>query len=139
MDEAAIHREASSVLTEIPRYGPEVATPVAPARVHVPAINVALFLITLLTTTMAGGYAAGATFSILHPLASIHALVLGLSFSIPLMSILLAHEMGHTSPAGAAASIQACLTSCPRHFLPSSSPEPSARSSGCERCRARGA
>ncbi len=95
MDEVAANREAPGVLTEIPRYGPEVSRTVAPVRSGVPAINVALFLVTLLTTTMAGAYSAGAELSIFHPITSLAALSLGFSFSIPLMAILLAHEMGH--------------------------------------------
>ncbi|MGH7879201.1 MAG: site-2 protease family protein, partial [Candidatus Binataceae bacterium] len=48
-----------------------------------------------LTTTMAGASQADATFSLAHPIATFSALGAGLSFSIPLMAILLAHEMGH--------------------------------------------
>lgn len=94
MDEIA-EREAPGVLTEIPRYGPEHARSVTLERTQVPAINLALFFLTLLTTTMAGAYAAGAELSLRHPIASLAALSSGLSFSIPLMAILLAHEMGH--------------------------------------------
>jgi len=53
-----------------------------------PILNVALFLTTLLTTTVQGAitqHAGGGIF----PLAD------GLSFSIPLMAILFCHEMGH--------------------------------------------
>ncbi len=95
MDELAANREASGVLTEIPRYGPEISRPVAPARANVPALNLVLFVLTLLTTTMAGAYSSGAELSLFHPIASLAALSTGLSFSIPLMAILLAHEMGH--------------------------------------------
>jgi membrane-associated protease RseP (regulator of RpoE activity) len=95
MDELAAHREAPGVLTEIPRYGPDVSAAVAPERTRIPAINAALFFLTLLTTTMAGAYSAGAELSLFHPIASLAALSTGLSFSLPLMAILLAHEMGH--------------------------------------------
>ena len=94
MDEAAAN-QGSSVLTEIPRYGPEVAKPMTPGRLRIPALNLALFALTLLTTTMAGAYSAGADLSLLHPINSLAGLSAGLSFSIPLMAILLAHEMGH--------------------------------------------
>ena len=62
---------------------------------RVPTLNLVLFFLTLLTTTMAGAYSAGAELSFLHPFASVKGLVMGLSFSIPLMAILLSHEMGH--------------------------------------------
>jgi membrane-associated protease RseP (regulator of RpoE activity) len=44
---------------------------------------------------MAGAYMAGADLSLLRPISSFAALAGGLSFSIPLMLILLAHELGH--------------------------------------------
>ncbi len=53
-----------------------------------PLLNLALFLLTLLSTT-----AQGALMS--HDMASVFPLVDGLSFSFPLMAILLCHEMGH--------------------------------------------
>ncbi len=53
-----------------------------------PILNVALFLTTLLTTTIQGAVMQHGTSSI-FPLSD------GLSFSIPLMAILLCHEMGH--------------------------------------------
>jgi Zn-dependent protease len=53
-----------------------------------PILNVALFLATLLTTTIQGAVMQHGTSSI-FPLGD------GLSFSIPLMTILLCHEMGH--------------------------------------------
>jgi membrane-associated protease RseP (regulator of RpoE activity) len=53
-------------------------------------IHVVLFLLTLLTTTMAGSFQAG-----LNPLTDPRLLVHGLPFSATLMAILLVHEMGH--------------------------------------------
>jgi membrane-associated protease RseP (regulator of RpoE activity) len=53
-----------------------------------PVLHVALFLTTLFTTTVRGAYLA-------HGEASMFPLADGLSFSIPLMAILLCHEMGH--------------------------------------------
>ena len=65
---------------------------------RIPATNIVLFLLTLLTTTMAGADAAGAPVTYALPLhANLLNLTNGLSFSIPLMLILLAHEMGHYS------------------------------------------
>lgn len=95
-ESAAPSEGSSAVLTDIPRYSPQTA-PVQPpeARRGIPVLNSVLFLLTLLTTTMAGAYMAGAAFSIFNPIASAVALASGLSFSIPLMAILLAHEMGH--------------------------------------------
>jgi len=53
-----------------------------------PFLNVALFLATLLTTTMQGALER-------HGYASMFPLQDGLAFSVPLMAILLCHEMGH--------------------------------------------
>lgn len=87
---------APTVLSEIPRY-PTDHEPYtqAAAPVNIPRLNAVLFLLTLLTTTMAGAYMAGADLSLLRPITSLTALASGLSFSIPLMLILLAHELGH--------------------------------------------
>jgi membrane-associated protease RseP (regulator of RpoE activity) len=52
-------------------------------------------LLTLLTTTTAGAYMNGEEVSFAHPFLAVAALRSGLSFSIPLMMILFAHEMGH--------------------------------------------
>jgi len=96
MDEAVTHKDAPTVLTDIPRY----AAAVGPAartldRPRIPPLNVALFLMTLLTTTTAGAYMNGEEVSFAHPFLALAALRSGLSFSIPLMMILFAHEMGH--------------------------------------------
>lgn len=85
--------ESSAVLTDLPRYAPVAEPASAPERI--PPLNAALFLLTLLTTTMAGAYATGADLSLAHPLLSLAALASGLLFSVPLMLILLCHEMGH--------------------------------------------
>ena len=53
-----------------------------------PLLNIVLFLTTLLTTTVQGAYMQ-------HGSSSMFPLGDGLSFSIPLMAILLCHEMGH--------------------------------------------
>ncbi|HVA81307.1 MAG TPA: site-2 protease family protein [Candidatus Binataceae bacterium] len=103
MDEAAAHNHAPSVLTEIPRYGAELAPASSPGGgamrailpEGIPRLNLALFALTLLTTTMAGAYMAGLDLSARHPIASVLGITTGLSFSLPLMAILLAHEMGH--------------------------------------------
>jgi membrane-associated protease RseP (regulator of RpoE activity) len=96
MDEIVTHKDAPTVLTEIPRY----SAPAEPAvraldRPRVPPLNLALLLLTFLTTTTAGAYMNGEDISFLHPLLAIAALRSGLSFSIPLLMILFAHEMGH--------------------------------------------
>ncbi|HVA76650.1 MAG TPA: site-2 protease family protein [Candidatus Binataceae bacterium] len=103
MDDATAHRDAPGVLTDIPRYAAEVAPAIGPGpRVShallpegIPPLNLVLFALTLLSTTMAGAYMTGADLSPRHPLGSIVGLASGLSFSLPLMAILLAHEMGH--------------------------------------------
>ncbi len=96
MDEIITHKDTPTVLTEIPRY----SAPAEPAdraldAPRIPPLNVALFLLTLLTTTTAGAYMNGEDVSFLHPFHAVVALRSGLSFSIPLMMILFAHEMGH--------------------------------------------
>ena len=53
-----------------------------------PILNIVLFLTTLLTTTIQGAIMQ-------HGSSSIFPLTDGLSFAIPLMAILLCHEMGH--------------------------------------------
>ncbi len=97
MDNIGMRSEGSpAVLTNLPRYSPPtMPTERAPQRGGIPPLNTALFFLTLLTTTMAGAYAAGAELSLWTPFKSLVALASGLSFSIPLMLILLCHEMGH--------------------------------------------
>jgi membrane-associated protease RseP (regulator of RpoE activity) len=96
MDEIVTHKDTPTVLTEIPRYSAP-AEPAAPAleRPRIPPLNIALLLLTFLTTTTAGAYMNGEEVSFFHPLLAIAALRSGLTFSIPLMMILFAHEMGH--------------------------------------------
>ncbi len=53
-------------------------------------VNFLLFLLTLLTTTAAGAWQAG-----VNPFEGISYFLKGTPFSLTLMSILLAHEMGH--------------------------------------------
>ena len=96
MDEIVTHKDTPTVLTEIPRY----TAPAEPAAraldaPRIPPLNVALLLLTLLTTTTAGAYMNGEDISFWHPFLAIASLRSGLSFSIPLMMILFAHEMGH--------------------------------------------
>jgi membrane-associated protease RseP (regulator of RpoE activity) len=83
------------VLTEIPRFTPEQRTQARSDETElwkpIPPLNLVLFLLTLLTTTMAGAYLAGAE----HPLSSLRELSRGLPFSLALMMILLCHELGH--------------------------------------------
>jgi membrane-associated protease RseP (regulator of RpoE activity) len=99
MDDFRLNSDASPVLTDIPRF----EGPVEPAHVYrrpsvsppkIPVLNLALFAFTFLTTTMAGADMAGAPVILAIP-ASLPNLAAGLSFSIPLMLILLSHEMGH--------------------------------------------
>src|SRR5580700_1303585 len=100
MDDSTAHDE-SQVLTDIPRvtpasvYEPEVIGSPRTRPSGVTRLHVWLFLLTLLTTTMAGADMAGAYVSLAHPFATFGNLFAGLSFSIPLMLILFAHEMGH--------------------------------------------
>lgn len=59
-------------------------------RPRAPRIHLILFATTLFTTTLAGSLQRGA-----NPLSSPSELLLGLPFAVPLMLILLSHEMGH--------------------------------------------
>jgi membrane-associated protease RseP (regulator of RpoE activity) len=97
MEEIAAHKDSSTVLTDIPRYSAEPIRPewALGAGAHIPATNLLLFFLTILTTTTAGAYMAGEDLSVLHPIAAVVSMRAGLSFSMPLMAILLAHEMGH--------------------------------------------
>jgi membrane-associated protease RseP (regulator of RpoE activity) len=86
--------DISPVVTEIPRYVPPPPTYQAELEVveqRRSTTNVFLFALTLLTTTMAGAYMSGVD----HPLLRPSGLLQGLSFSVPLMAILLCHELGH--------------------------------------------
>jgi len=99
MEESSAYKEVSPVLSDFPRFEGPVepidAWRPAPQPWSVPRLNAVLFLLTLLTTTMAGADSAGAFVTLRAPLQSLINLRAGLSFSIPLMAILLAHEMGH--------------------------------------------
>jgi membrane-associated protease RseP (regulator of RpoE activity) len=99
MEDLNVPPEISPILTDLPRFeaAPEAARyyPLRSPRFHIPTLNWLLFLLTLLTTTMAGAVQAGAPFSLARPFETFMNLSGGLSFSIPLMAILLAHEMGH--------------------------------------------
>ncbi len=66
MDEIITHKDTPTVLTEIPRY----TAPAEPAAraldaPRIPPLNVALLLLTLLTTTTAGAYMNGEDISLL--------------------------------------------------------------------------
>lgn len=96
MEEFAAHTAAPNVLTDIPRHSaPTDVSSGHEERPAIPRMNLVLFWLTMLTTTMIGGSMAGGDYSLIHPLHDIATLASGLSFSIPLMAILLAHEMGH--------------------------------------------
>jgi membrane-associated protease RseP (regulator of RpoE activity) len=58
------------------------------------AIQITLFILTFFTTLVAGTYLSGG-----NPLRSPTDLALGLMFSVPLLSILTIHEMGHYTAA----------------------------------------
>lgn len=97
MDEQRLHKDAPAVLTDIPRYSaaPASAGAFAVAPHQIPRVNLVLFALTLLTTTMAGAYMAGATLALGEPFKAMVELTKGLTFSLPLLAILLSHEMGH--------------------------------------------
>lgn len=68
--------------------------PALRARRTSPIVNAVLFVLTLITTTMAGALHAGA-----DPFLDPWSLPAGLTFSVPLMLILLSHEFGHYAAA----------------------------------------
>jgi membrane-associated protease RseP (regulator of RpoE activity) len=70
-------------------YHSTPSTDVLPTR-KVPVLHIALFLTTLVTTSMAGAFQQGA-----NPIADPTTMLRGLPFAATLMSILLFHEMGH--------------------------------------------
>lgn len=98
MESTTARREIAPVVTEIPRFNgaatppPTLRPTSAPRRIR--PLNVVLFVLTLFTTTMTGALLNGADVSPAQP-ATLVNLVAGLSFSLPLMCILFAHEMGH--------------------------------------------
>jgi len=55
-----------------------------------PLVNIVLFAATFVTTSMAGALQAGA-----NPFADFGSIRAGFSFSVPLLTILLVHELGH--------------------------------------------
>lgn len=84
------------ILSTIPRYVPPPRTgpltyPAPQAAAGIPPANLILFFLTLWTTSAAGAMMAGAN----HPFLNPFSLAKGFSFSLPLMAILLSHEMGH--------------------------------------------
>ena len=90
-------------------YAPSPPPPIGvPARPRIPRIHLILFCTTLFTTTLAGSLQRGA-----DPLADPWTLLLGLPFAVPLMLILLSHEMGHY----VLARIHGVWTSLP-YFIP---------------------
>jgi Zn-dependent protease len=118
MEEFAAQKNAPAVMTEIPRYSTTTESgDLVAGQVRIPRLHLVLFFLTLLTTTMAGAIMAGEDFLLAHPVSLLLGLMLhpfstialilghpistiaslssGLSFSLPLMAILLAHEMGH--------------------------------------------
>ena len=90
---------ANPILTELPRFEAPHESTIAygqPARTpwKIPRLNLVLLLITLFTTTMGGADSSGGLW-ILQPLSTLANFPWGFLFSVPLMTILLAHEMGH--------------------------------------------
>jgi membrane-associated protease RseP (regulator of RpoE activity) len=62
----------------------------ASRRRRIPLIHLVLFVMTFITTSMAGAFEAGA-----NPLADFGSIRAGFPFSVTLLSILLVHELGH--------------------------------------------
>ncbi|MBC8132829.1 MAG: site-2 protease family protein, partial [Deltaproteobacteria bacterium] len=108
-DEAHTHDDHSNVgLTE----------PSSPGRTRSTIVPVALFLLTFLTTTASGAIqqhpaADFPWWQLLFPVAAIRPISDGLTYSVPLMLILLCHEFGHYFVARAHR-VQASLP----HFIP---------------------
>jgi membrane-associated protease RseP (regulator of RpoE activity) len=79
-----------------PAYAPPVPLPRWEARAverprrRLPLLNLALFVLTFITTSMAGAFQAGA-----DPLSDFGSIRAGFPFSVTLMAILLVHELGH--------------------------------------------
>jgi membrane-associated protease RseP (regulator of RpoE activity) len=82
-------------------YGPEPAIdaysappwerPVAATQPRrIPLVHIILFILTFITTSMAGAFEAGA-----NPLSDFLSIRAGFPFSVTLLSILLVHELGH--------------------------------------------
>jgi membrane-associated protease RseP (regulator of RpoE activity) len=70
---------------------PPWAPPVAATRQRrIPLIHIILFVLTFITTSMAGAFEAGA-----NPLSDFMSIRAGFPFSVTLLSILLVHELGH--------------------------------------------
>ena len=57
---------------------------------RIPLIHIVLFVLTFITTSMAGAFEAGA-----NPLSDFTSIRAGFPFSVTLLSILLVHELGH--------------------------------------------
>jgi membrane-associated protease RseP (regulator of RpoE activity) len=97
MNDSTSPQAAPAVLTEIPRHSTTgvPAGALSATRTRIPGVNLILFGLTLLTTTMAGAYMAGATLPWSEPATALMELRKGLSFSLPALAILLSHEMGH--------------------------------------------
>lgn len=75
----------------IPSATPPWDAPVAVRRPRrIPFIHLALFLLTFITTSMAGAFQAGA-----NPLDDLRSISVGFPFALTLLSILLIHELGH--------------------------------------------
>ncbi len=78
------------LITRDGRLYPQYKPPVK----KLPVLNITLFLITIVTTTMAGAGMEGVT-TIEFLRYPIKSLIKGLPFALTLMTILLTHEMGH--------------------------------------------
>jgi membrane-associated protease RseP (regulator of RpoE activity) len=79
----------------VDRYAPPVLPPwerpMATPRVRrVPVVHIVLFVLTFITTSMAGAFQVGA-----DPLSDPASIRAGFPFSVTLLSILLIHELGH--------------------------------------------